>query len=132
MAFFQACLLAFVVLAFFLSRYTSRFPFFNPVTLCIIGVFEVIVLSGSGHVLRREESKLVADLLALLYPWRDEYGVVAKVRKSRGRCGTHSNTVNDKSVVYYCILLEKILLGTDVDTVSVSSHTDLESDAECE
>eukprot|EP00970_Alexandrium_tamarense_P006391 scaffold1094_cov185-Alexandrium_tamarense.AAC.11 len=54
----------------------------------------------------------------------DNFGV-AKMRKSRG----HIN--NAKSSTYYCVMLEKICEGVDVDTASLSSFqstTDIESE----
>lgn len=127
-----------IVLGFFVSKYAStKFPFFNPITLCVLGTFEVVVLFSSGNALYREESKLVAELLELLRPWRDDYGIVAKVRKTRGRSRTNntgrsgrSNNDKDNSSLYYCIVLEKITPGIDVDTVSLSSLTDIESVAD--
>eukprot|EP00956_Cyclotella_meneghiniana_P038886 scaffold161696_cov70-Cyclotella_meneghiniana.AAC.2 len=87
------------------------------------------VLTGTGHMRHREESKLVSDLLAILHPWRSEYGIVAKLRKSRGKFIIGDNS-QEKSVSCYCILLEKITPGYDLGTLSLSSFTDIESDDE--
>lgn len=110
-----------------MSKYVVSFPFFHPITLCVMGTFEMLVLAGTGRMLHREESRLVSDLLALLHPWRDEYGVVAKMRKSRGKFSRRDGE-KEKSTMCYCIVLEKITPGHDLGTLSLSSITDIESD----
>jgi hypothetical protein len=117
------------MIGFFVSKYAVSFPFFDPVALCVMGAFELVVLSGMGQMLHREESRLASDLLALLYPWRDEYGIIAKMRKSRGKFRTDDDG-NEKSITCYCIVLEKITPALDLGTVSLSSFTDIESDDE--
>jgi hypothetical protein len=125
----QACLLAWIVIGFLVSKYVLSYPFFSPVALCVLGTFELLVLSGTGQLLHRQESKLISDLLALLHPWRDEYGIVAKMRKSRGKF-TIGDSGKEKSITCYCIVLEKITPGLDIGTVSLTSFTDIESDDE--
>ncbi|KAL3804559.1 hypothetical protein ACHAWO_005454 [Cyclotella atomus] len=125
----QACLLAWIIIGFLVSKYILSFPFFSPVALCVLGTFELLVLSGTGRMLHREESKLISDLLALLHPWTEEYGIVAKMRKSRGKFRVGDNG-KEKSITCYCIVLEKITPGLDIGTVSLSSFTDIESDDE--
>eukprot|EP00956_Cyclotella_meneghiniana_P028427 scaffold65997_cov22-Cyclotella_meneghiniana.AAC.1 len=71
--------------AFRVSKYFLPFPFFNSINIIVMGSLELLVLTGTGHMRHREESKLVSDLLAILHPWRSEYGIVAKLRKSRGK-----------------------------------------------
>ena len=112
-----------------MSKYFLPFPFFNSINIIVMGSLELLVLTGTGHMRHREESKLVSDLLAILHPWRSEYGIVAKLRKSRGKFIIGDNS-QEKSVSCYCILLEKITPGYDLGTLSLSSFTDIESDDE--
>lgn len=131
LALFQACLFLVIMLGFFLSRYLNGISFFNPITLVVLGTMEFAVLSVSGRFFQREELKLKKELLDLVHPWRQEYGIIAKMRKFRGQIreeqvGKRSNTL------YYCLVLEKRGPTDDIDTVSPSSLTDTESAIESE
>ena len=124
-AMFQACLFFVVVLGFFASKYAG-FRFFNPITLGVLGVTEFVVLSQSAKLIRREEEKLVKEMLEVVHPWRQQYDIIAKMRKSRGKAGEELTYIP-----YYCLVLE-IDTDHDTDTVdlSTSSMTDMESDIE--
>ena len=129
---FQACMFMVVLLGFFLSKYLymKGRTFFNPITLTVLSTLEILVLSVSSRLLKREEITLIKDLLELLHPWREEYGIVAKMRKTRGQFQEGSREGKQKSSLYYCLLLEKIGPDTDIDTVSLSEMTEMESDVE--
>ena len=129
MALSQALLLAWIVIGFLVSKYVIYFPFFSPVSLAVLGSFELLVLSGAGRLQNREESRLISDVLALLHPMRDDYGIIAKMRKSRGKFVVDESG-HEKSITCYCIVLEKITPGLDIGTISLSSFTDIESDEE--
>ena len=130
LALFQSCMFTAIVLGFFLSKYMNGKTFFNPITLIVLTTLEFLVLSQSSRLLKREENTLVKDLLELLHPWRDEYGIIAKMRKTRGQFQLGNREGKQKSSLYYCLLLEKIGPDTDMDTVSLSNITEIESDAE--
>ena len=129
---FQACLFIVVVLGFFLTKYNVLGQsFFNPITFGVLGTLEFTVLSITGRYFQREESVLIKELLALVKPRRQQYNVIGKVRKTRGKIG-EDREGKAKSSNYYCLVLDKILPDTDVDTVSISSSafTEIESDVE--
>lgn len=125
-----------IVIGFFLSRYlvsNGRLTFFNPITLVVLGSLELGVLSQCGRFFQREESTLKKDLLDLFHPWRQEYGVIAKVRKTRGQIADIAREGEKKrSSNYYCLVLEKRGPDDDIDTVGLSTSeiTDIESDVE--
>ncbi|KAL7542841.1 hypothetical protein ACHAXR_012150 [Thalassiosira sp. AJA248-18] len=124
---FQACMLLGIVLGFFLSRYILGKNFFNPITLGVLLVLEFGVLSQAGRLFQREENALTKALLELLHPWQQQYGIIAKMRKTGGPIGE-----GKKSAIYYCLVLEKMQPDNDTDTVSLSTCTDMESDIESE
>lgn len=125
----QILLLSWIIFGFIVSKYVLPFPFFDSMNIIIMGALELLVLSSTGHMRHKEESKLVSDLLAILHPWRSEYGIIAKLRKSRGKF-IIGDSLQEKSVTCYCILLEKITPGYDLGTRSLSTFTDIESDDE--
>eukprot|EP00581_Thalassiosira_minuscula_P007479 CAMPEP_0183710540 /NCGR_PEP_ID=MMETSP0737-20130205/6250_1 /TAXON_ID=385413 /ORGANISM="Thalassiosira miniscula, Strain CCMP1093" /LENGTH=220 /DNA_ID=CAMNT_0025938833 /DNA_START=47 /DNA_END=709 /DNA_ORIENTATION=+ len=132
-AMFQACLFAVILLGFFLTRYMRNGkPFFNPITLGVLGTLEFGVLSQSGRILQREEIALTKELLELFRPWREQYGIMAKMRKTRGHNIEVENKEDQKSTCY-CLVLEKMGPDDDLDTVSLSSSfTDIESEFDSE
>lgn len=123
---FQACLLMGLLLWLLLSRCVGcGWSFFNPITLGIFGALEVGVLSQSGRYFQREEKKLKTELLELCLSWRREYGIIAKVRKTRGQVLVDGEK---KVSTYYCLVLEKMGPNDDADTVSVSTFADVGSE----
>jgi hypothetical protein len=107
------------------SHLSINMELLGPLIIGVAGLAEVVLLSGSGRLYQKEEAVLKANLMEVFYSWRNDYGIVAKMRKSRG----HIN--NAKSSTYYCVMLEKICEGVDVDTASLSSFqstTDIESE----
>lgn len=128
-ALFQACLFLVVMIGFILSR-TIAVAFFNPISLGILGTLELVFLSQFGRFFQREEIRLKDGLLQLTHPWRQQYGIIANVRKSRGRIGEDGVGKQSSSPIYYCLLLERSESGRSVDTISLSTHTDIESDIE--
>lgn len=123
-AMFQACLFLVIMLGFLFSKYMNR-SFFNPITILVLGTLELGVLAQSARFLKREETRLIMELLKLLHPWRQEYGIIAKVRKTKGQI-----TEGKKSSTHYCLVLEKMGPDRDIDTASVSTFTQMESDIE--
>lgn len=126
-AIFQAFLFVVIMLGFFVSKLFMQRPFFNPITLGVLGTLEFGVLLQSARSFQMEEHTLTKDLLEIFHPWRD-YGVFAKVRKTRGQC---RDGEGKKSSIFYCLVLEK--RGPedgDIDTASLSSFTEIESDIE--
>merc|ERR1719253_2136338 len=101
--------------------------FFNPITLSILVFLELCVLIQSARYFQREESKLKNDLLGVLHPWQQQYGIVAKMRKTRGRFGDDGD--GKKSSMHYCLVLDKMDPEHD-DTASVSTFTEMVSDVE--
>ncbi len=129
---FQVCLLAICVLGFYITRYFISLSFMkSPIFLGVLGVAELGVLLWSGRLMQREEAKLVNDLRQMFRPWKEDYGIFAKVRKSRGSCMIGERS---RSSTFYCVVLEKIGPNADYqyDTESLTTtHTDNESDVEC-
>ena len=116
------------MLGLYVSRYVSTSFMRNPFLIGFFGFAEISLLVWSGRFVQQEENRLVKDLRELLYPWKDEYGIVSKVRKSRG---TLSIGDKKKSSTYFCLILEKIGPNADYDTESLTSaFTDDESDVE--
>lgn len=128
---FQACLFLAIILGFLVSRFSDMGSksFFNPITLCVLGLLQFGVLSQSGRFFQREESTLTKSLLEIMHPWKQEYRIIAKMRKTRGKIGGEDSN-EKRSHVYYCLVLEKMRPDDEIDTVSLSSFTDMESDVE--
>lgn len=124
---FQACLFLVTMLGFFLSKYMQT-PLFSPIALVVLGSLEFAVLLQSGRFLIREEKKLVNELIQLLHPWRQEYGIIAKMRKTKGKLIGAENREGRNSSTHYCLVLDKSRPDHDADTVSLSNFTEMESD----
>ena len=127
-ALFQTCLILAVLLGYFFSQYKHDVgdgAFLNPVTLAVIGALELGVLFLSARYFQREELDLKRDLLELIHPWRGRYGVMARLRKTRGNIGE-----GKRSSTYYCLVLERMGPDDDLDTASLSTFADIESDEE--
>ena len=126
-ALFQACLFIVVLIGFFLTKF-QVINFFNPITLGVLGVLQIGILSQSARINKREESELCRQLHEVVHPWRDAYGIIAKIRKTRGQIG--EDREGKSSSTYYCLVLEKIGPEHDLDTASISEFTEMESDVE--
>lgn len=90
---------------------------FSPITLSVLISIELVVILYSAFFFQREEKRLVSELLELLQPWKESYGIVAKVRKARGKLEE-----NGESTTFYCLVLEKRGFATNnsADTASLS------------
>mmetsp|Transcript_4250 Transcript_4250/g.9480 ORF Transcript_4250/g.9480 Transcript_4250/m.9480 type:complete len:209 (-) Transcript_4250:391-1017(-) len=128
---FQVCLLVICMLGFYITRYFISLSFMkSPIFLGVLGIAELGVLLWSGRFMQREEAKLVNDIRQMFRPWKEEYGIFAKVRKSRGTCMIGERS---RSSTFYCVVLEKIGPNVDYhyDTESLTTtHTDDESDVD--
>jgi hypothetical protein len=127
-ALFQAWWLMIIILGFFISKYLVR-AFFHPITLAVFAATEFCVLCYSGHIYQREERNLLQDLIALFHPWRMEYGITAKIRKMHGQIAIERGA-REVAATYYCLVLERATSDDDIDTVSLSTQTDLDIDSE--
>lgn len=124
-AIFQACICVVIVLGFFCAKTT----FFNPITIVVLGTLEFGVLLRSGRFYQREETVLIKDMLEVLHPWRQEYGIIAKMRKTRTQ--RRDNDGEAKTIaLYYCLVLDKMGPDDDEGTVTMSTFTDEDSDVE--
>jgi membrane protein implicated in regulation of membrane protease activity len=121
-ALFQACCLVVVILGFFVSKFLVS-GFFHPITLAVFAAAEFCVLYYSGRLYRGEERKLTQDLLALFHPWRQEYGITAKMRKITGQIAVERGG-GLVTATYFCLVLEKTMSANDDDTVSLSAQTE--------
>jgi len=121
-ALFQFWWLSTIIIGFFISKYLVNF-FFHPITLAVFAALEFCVLYWSGRLHRREEMILSQNLLALFHPWRQEYGIIAKMRKVTGLIAVESG-VGKVAATYYCLVLEKATPANDIDTLSLSGRTD--------
>lgn len=110
----QALLLTLVTVGFVVTNCT-RAEFFNPVTLAILASAELLFLAGYACFNRAEESRLVLELLSLLRPWKERFGVSVKVRKARGKIDGRK----DPST-FYCLVLQK-RSNNGAETASLSS-----------
>lgn len=126
---FQAGLFIVIFLGLILSLYIDSYSFFNPIIFGILGTLELGVLSQSGRVFQREEKQLKKELLDLFRPWRQQYSVVAKIRKTKGQIAEDKDKT---SSTFYCLVLEKMRPDDDADTVSISTFTDVESEIDSE
>ena len=70
------------------------------------------------------------ELLELFVNWRQEYGIIAKIRKTRGHVIEDENREDKKASTCYCLVLEKMGPDDEIDTVSMSTFTDMESEIE--
>lgn len=122
-AIFQGCLFLVIFLGFILSRYMNGRTFLNPITLGVLGTLQFGVLSQSGRFFQQEENTLKKELLELFVNWRQEYGIIAKMRKTKIE-------KNKKSSTCYCLVLEKMGPADEIDTVNMSAFTDMESEIE--
>ena len=132
-ALFHACMLVVVMIGFFMTRYNllRGQTFFNPITLGVLGPLEFGVISQSHRLFQREEKTLSKELLELLRPWRQEYGIIAKMRRVRGQITSGEGGGEQKqSSTYYCLLLEKMGPDHEADTMSLSTFTGIESEVE--
>ena len=130
MVLFQACILLGLLLWLTLSRYVAGWSFANPITLGALGALECGVLAQSSWRFQAEERRLRADLLALCRSWRRDYGVFAKVRKTRGDIAAIGD--GKQASTYYCLVLERVGPRGDADTVSVSTFADSDSEVDAE
>jgi hypothetical protein len=120
-AIFQGLILLSILIGFIFSKFImGNRPFLNPVSLGILVTLEFVILMSSGRYFQKEERKLTEGLLSLLHPWREKYEIVAKIRKTKGK---NSSTI-------YCIVLEKLESEHDVDTASMSTCVDIDTDVE--
>mmetsp|Transcript_11375 Transcript_11375/g.20536 ORF Transcript_11375/g.20536 Transcript_11375/m.20536 type:complete len:223 (-) Transcript_11375:248-916(-) len=128
---FYMCLFIVLIFGFVSSLYTDVTIFLNPVTLGILGTLVLVVNYRSGRFFQQEENTLNKKLLEILHPWRQEYSIVAKLRKTRGQIGGSVDGRDSEgkiSSVYYCLVLEKRGPEDDIDTISLSTFTDMESE----
>lgn len=114
---FHTVMLITAVLGFFVDKSILGYNFFSPITLSVLISIELVVILYSAFFFQREEKRLVSELLELLQPWKESYGIVAKVRKARGKLEE-----NGESTTFYCLVLEKRGFATNnsADTASLS------------
>lgn len=130
-AMFQVYVLLAIILLFFLSRF-GDFNLMNPAALATLCCIEFGILIVSGRLLNKEERGLKADLLALLHPWRAEYGITSKMIRTAGqiKINASESAGEDRTTSNcYCLVL---VLDDDTNTVCTSPESedgDIESQA---
>ena len=95
--------------------------------MSVLFSMEIVVIVYAAFFFQREEKRLVSELLELLQPWKENYDIVAKVRKARGKFEE-----GGESATFYCLVLDKRGVGTNnsANTASLSWSQTIPEDEE--